>query len=77
MRRIGGMDEHRKRHVGCVPLSLVAVFIFALPLLYFLSSGPAYRLADAGYLDGNTYRVIYSPLIRLCHVSPLRRLEAM
>ena len=63
------MDENRTRRGGCVPLTIAAI-VLALPLLYFLSSGPVYRLADAGYLDGKTYRAIYSPLIQLCRVSP-------
>jgi hypothetical protein len=64
------MDENRTRRGGCVPLT-IAAGVLALPLLYFLSSGPAYMLADAGYLDvGTTYRAIYSPLVLLCRVLP-------
>ena len=63
------MDENRTRRGGCVPLFITAG-VLALPLLYFLSSGPVYLLADAGYLDGKTYRAIYSPLIQLCQLSP-------
>ncbi|MCI0359616.1 MAG: hypothetical protein L0211_14160 [Planctomycetaceae bacterium] len=63
------MDENPKQRGGCRSLIITAA-ILALPLLYFLSSGPAYLLADAGYLSADTYRAIYSPLIQLCHVSP-------
>ena len=54
---------------GCVTLVTAAIVVL-LPLLYFLSSGPAYRLGEAGYLSGNTMRAIYSPLIQLGHFWP-------
>ena len=63
------MDENRTRRGGCVPL-IITAGILALPLLYFLSSGPAYLLGEAGYMDGKTYRAIYSPLVEFSHSSP-------
>jgi hypothetical protein len=67
--RMSGMDENWTQRRGCSPLVIAPVTI-VLPILYFLSSGPTYRLAEADYLDGKTYRAIYSPLVWLCHVSP-------
>jgi hypothetical protein len=66
---MSGMDENWTQRRGCSPLVIAPVTI-VLPILYFLSSGPTYRLAEADYLDGKTYRAIYSPLVWLCHVSP-------
>ena len=63
------MSEKRTRRGGCASFTIAAA-VLSLPILYFLSSGPMYRLADAGYLDAKTYRALYSPLIQLCHVSP-------
>jgi hypothetical protein len=64
------MHENPKQRGGCRSLAMTAALVLALPILYFLSSGPTYRLAEAGYLVGKTYRAIYSPLMWLSHVSP-------
>lgn len=63
------MAEKHEPRGGCVPFVIAAV-IFGLPLLYFLSSGPVYQLADAGYFSANTYRTMYWPLLQLCRLSP-------
>jgi len=54
---------------GCVTLVTVASVVL-LPVLYFLSSGPAIRLGHAGYLSGDTLRAIYWPLSQLGHFWP-------
>jgi hypothetical protein len=62
------MVESRAERRGCIPLIITAAVL--LPLLYFLSSGPAYVQAEAGYLDGKTYRLIYSRMMKLSDLSP-------
>jgi hypothetical protein len=58
------MAKRRDHRGGCATLA-TATCVLVLPVLYFLSSGPVYRLGEAGYLSGDTLRAIYWPLIQL------------
>jgi hypothetical protein len=50
-------------------IAVVAFTLAALPILYFLSSGPVFLLAKAGYLSNEGYQAIYGPLIHFCDSS--------
>ena len=64
------MEGEAKNRGRWTVVVIVVAAVLALPLLYFLSSGPTYVLAEAGYMDGKSYRLIYSPLMELSHLSP-------
>jgi hypothetical protein len=63
------MTKRGQRGGGGTPLVAAAIVVL-LPVLYFLSSGPAYRLGEAGYMSGDAMRAIYWPLIQLGHAWP-------
>lgn len=50
----------RKRRIGGGPL--VAVALIVLPVLYVLSIGPAFWLADHDKISISAYQTIYLPL---------------
>jgi hypothetical protein len=41
---------------------LISVVLLMLPLLYFLSSGPAIYLMNRGYMSHDTFILIYRPI---------------
>ena len=61
------LEERRRPSIT----SLVAFFLFILPMLYVLSIGPVVALVDAGYISRGGQlleflRVVYQPL-QWCH----------
>lgn len=54
-----------------VAAAVVLVLFLLLPLIYFLSLGPAIVMVDGGYLDLDTAQAIYKPLEWLADNSPL------
>ena len=66
-----GMNEERQERNWNHSL-LISVVLLMLPLLYFLSSGPAIYLMNRGYIskDGN----LYAPLQWACdHCEPFHQ----
>ena len=61
--------KHESR--GCLPIAVIATVM--LPVLYFLSSGPAHWLADHGYLSDDNFRTIYNPLLLAAKKSDFAR----
>ena len=64
------MEESRRSGPAAVVVILVLI---ALPILYVLSLGPAVWLMEHNYLDRETARHIYYPLIFAAESIPLVR----
>jgi hypothetical protein len=47
-------------------LTLIVAALAMLPLLYPLSIGPAFWLANHGYLGHDTYDRYYGPMVEFC-----------
>jgi len=60
------MDEERKKS----PVWAIVVVVLLLPLLYVLSTAPAYWLFQHGYISHETYSLFYRPIALMSRLCP-------
>jgi hypothetical protein len=61
--RMEGMSEERQKGGGYAGWAIIAAVLVALPLLYFLSIGPAAWLMMEGRLSREAYEWFYYPVV--------------